>query len=275
MSNLTKRILTGVFGLIFVMGCLYYSPWTLMALFGLIAVFGLWEYIGLVDGFDVNKHRNLPREKFTIAAWGGIVYLLISLIGMGYLDAKFLMLLVPIFFLLFVKELFAHAPSPFIRLSLNLAGIVYIAVPCALINVIANSGDVFSPNRILGILLLIWANDTMAYFTGRQFGKTPLYKRISPKKTWEGSIGGAVGTFIVAFALTQLLPADFSPALWYGIAAITTVFGGIGDLVESMLKRSLSIKDSGNILPGHGGILDRFDAILFSVPFVFALVYLW
>lgn len=274
MSNLTQRILTGIVGLAFVMACLYTSPWTLFALFGLIALFGAWEYVGLIDGYEAYKHHKLKREKAIVAAWGGIVYVLISLIGLGQLDAAFLILLVPLFFGLFIKELFAHAPSPFIRLSLNLAGIVYIAVPCALINVIANIDDMFAPNRILGILLLIWANDTMAYFTGKQFGKTPLYTRISPKKTWEGSMGGAVGTFIVAIALTYIFP-EFSPTLWFCIAIITTVFGTIGDLVESMLKRSLSIKDSGNILPGHGGILDRFDAILFSIPFVFSLVYLW
>ena len=274
MSNLATRIVTGLSFVAVVIAGLYIHPIGLLVLFGVVTALGVWEYVGLIGQFEVNKHHKERREKAVITIWGVAVYLLISLIGMGLLDAKYLMLLMPVLFALFIKELYAHAPSPFIRLSLNLSGIIYIAIPCALINVIANAGDVFAPNRIFGILLLIWANDTMAYFTGRQFGKTPLFKRISPKKTWEGSLGGAIGTLIVAFALSRIFD-DFSMPVWFGIAVITTVFGTIGDLVESMLKRSLSIKDSGTILPGHGGILDRFDAILFSVPFVFSFVYLW
>ena len=162
--------------------------------------------------------------------------------------------------------------SPFIRVALNLMGPVYIAVPCALINLIASHEGIFEPNRLIGIFLVIWANDAAAYAVGRLIGKTPLFPRISPKKTWEGSIGGAVGALIVAGLIPYVFPNDFGEYVWYGVAVVAILFGSLGDLVESMFKRSLNVKDSGNLLPGHGGILDRFDALFFAVPFIYAVV---
>ncbi|MGB0931093.1 MAG: phosphatidate cytidylyltransferase, partial [Chitinophagales bacterium] len=111
-----------------------------------------------------------------------------------------------------------------------------------------------------------------AYLVGRLIGKTALFPRISPNKTWEGSIGGAVGGLIIAAALPYVFPTDFGANVWYCVAVVAILFGSLGDLVESMFKRSLGVKDSGNLLPGHGGILDRFDALFFAIPFIYAVI---
>lgn len=120
---------------------------------------------------------------------------------------------------------------------------------------------------------MLWTNDTGAYLAGRFFGKHKLFERISPKKTWEGSIGGGILTIGVAFILSVYF-TNLDQTNWIVLAILVAVFGGLGDLVESMLKRSLNIKDSGNLLPGHGGILDRFDGLLLSIPFIYSYLYL-
>ena len=135
-----------------------------------------------------------------------------------------------------------------------------------------NNGK-FSPNIVFGLLALTWMNDTGAYLVGSQIGKHKLFPRISPKKTWEGSTGGVVFTFVLAYILSLLFD-DLRLVDWMFLAAIVGTFGSIGDLIESMLKRSLKIKDSGNLLPGHGGILDRFDAFIFLLPFAAAYLLL-
>jgi phosphatidate cytidylyltransferase len=127
---------------------------------------------------------------------------------------------------------------------------------------------------VLGFFLLIWLNDTGAYFIGSLIGKHKLFERISPGKTWEGSAGGTLFALLTAWGLSYIFP-QIDRTHWLILAIITVVTGTLGDLVESMLKRSLGIKDSGNILPGHGGMLDRFDAVLLSAPFVFVYLALF
>ena len=126
----------------------------------------------------------------------------------------------------------------------------------------------FSPNIVAGILFLTWANDSFAYIVGSKIGKTPFFLRISPKKTWEGTIGGAVFCMLTAGIIAQFF-TQLSLLDWLVVGAIVAVFGTIGDLVESLLKRSVGVKDSGSFMPGHGGFLDRFDAFIFCIPFVY------
>ncbi len=124
--------------------------------------------------------------------------------------------------------------------------------------------------KVGAMFLLIWSNDTFAYLIGRMIGKTKLFERISPKKTWEGTLGGIFMTVLVGFLIGEFLPTNEPLWFWLGAAIIIAPCAILGDLYESMFKRSLKIKDSGSILPGHGGILDRFDAVFFSVPFFMA-----
>jgi phosphatidate cytidylyltransferase len=179
----------------------------------------------------------------------------------------------PLLFLSFVFELFAKSEQPFANVAFIILGMVYIGIPFALLDFIAFDADKFYTNTILGLLVLTWANDTGAYLVGSQIGKTKLFPSISPKKTWEGSIGGVVITIFIAILMSFFFE-ECTMVQWIVLAIIVVIFGSIGDLVESMLKRSYSIKDSGNLLPGHGGFLDRFDAFIFLIPFATAYL-LW
>ncbi|MEO5569436.1 MAG: CDP-archaeol synthase, partial [Bacteroidia bacterium] len=175
------------------------------------------------------------------------------------------------YFLLFIFELFRKSKHPFINIALTITGIIYVAVPFGLFLFIgANNGPdgMYHPQIALGFLYLLWASDTGAYLVGSKIGKHRLFERISPKKSWEGSIGGAAIALLTAFVISKFY-MDLSLLDWMVVALIIVVTGTFGDLVESMLKRSLDIKDSGKIFPGHGGILDRFDGLLLAAPFVF------
>lgn len=268
MSSFTQRAITAVGFLVVMITGIYISSYSLFALFGLISFLGVWEYQTLVALYPFNQHTALLRDKWILSVMGLLVYALIGLVSMHLLPLWVLLFILPIIFLLFIKELFdAKSPNPFVRVSLNITGLLYLVVPLALINTIANENNTFEPNRIMGMLLLIWANDTGAYVLGSKIGKTPFFKRISPKKTWEGTISGMITTLILA-AILGFVFNELSVVQWYGVAVCVIIFSTLGDLVESMLKRNLGIKDSGTILPGHGGILDRFDALLLVVPYI-------
>src|SRR5690606_25338102 len=145
-------------------------------------------------------------------------------------------------------------------------------IPFSLINIIAFSVDnTFHYEIVVGSLLILWASDSGAFFAGTKFGKTKLFERVSPKKSWEGSLGGAFAAILTAYFLSQyfiILPQW----KWMGICGIIVIAGTYGDLIESLFKRSISIKDSGRGLPGHGGFMDRFDGLLLSAPFIVAFL---
>jgi phosphatidate cytidylyltransferase len=170
-------------------------------------------------------------------------------------------------FVLLIIELFLQSEQPFSNIGNYLLGVAYLGIPFSLLISISYWHGNYAPLRVFGLLFLTWTNDTMAYLIGSKIGKTPFFARISPKKTWEGTIGGVVCTFIVAYFFSIWI-LDFELSEWMLQAAIIAVFGTLGDLVESMLKRSIHVKDSGSILPGHGGFLDRFDSFIFALPFV-------
>lgn len=268
MSSFTQRAITAVGFLVVMITGIYISSYSLFALFGLISFLGVWEYQTLVALYPFNQHTTLQRDKWILSVMGLLVYALIGLVSMHLLPLWALLFILPLVFLLFIKELFdAKSLNPFVRVALNITGLLYLVVPLAMINTIANTNNTFEPNRIMGMLLLIWANDTGAYVLGSKIGKTPFFKRISPKKTWEGTISGMITTLILA-AILGFVFNELSVIQWYGVAVCVIIFSTLGDLVESMLKRNLGIKDSGTILPGHGGILDRFDALLLVVPYI-------
>lgn len=181
--------------------------------------------------------------------------------------------------LLFIQQLFSYSQNAMMDLAFNLAALVYVCVPIMCIIMLAGSGPfelkgAWFPVHggiILGIMLLIWTNDSLAYITGSLIGKHKLFPSISPGKTWEGFAGGVLFTLLVGFLLSKWL-INYSMFEWMVIAVIVSVFGTVGDLIESMMKRNAGVKDSGNIMPGHGGFLDRFDAYLFVMPFILAFL---
>ena len=179
---------------------------------------------------------------------------------------------------LFISELYKKQPNPLNNWAYAMMSQIYIALSFALLNVLAyhssatESVSQYNPILPLSIFIFNWVNDTGAYCTGMLFGKHRLFERISPKKSWEGSIGGAVFSIIAAIVLAHFF-TFLSTGVWIGLGLTVVVFGTWGDLTESLMKRTLGIKDSGNILPGHGGMLDRFDSTLMAVPA--AVVYLY
>jgi len=261
-----------------------------MILFLFITVIGLWEFYNLSM-----LSRAKPQIWYGIVL-GAILFISNYLFASGYVNYKVFVLLIPLFVFVFIIELYREYKRPFKNIAYTYLGIIYIAIPFSLLNyfvIVSSSGKVlktildpinnltnyflfiepndkiiYSPYILLGFFLMLWANDTGAYVFGVSFGKHKLFPRLSPKKSWEGFIGGALTTFGIAYIIS-LYFIDLSFVSWIMMALIIVLTATLGDLVESMYKRSIGVKDSGSILPGHGGILDRFDVVLITAPIVF------
>lgn len=264
------RVVTAIVFVAVVVGSIYGGQLSFMAFFALICGLSLWEFFGLTNKGENVLFRRMFGTLIGLSPYLGFSYLqLTKNSGFQFESIAFITLgIILLFFLQFLYELFKASSQPFLHLSSTALALLYIGIPFALFQFLAfwPSGGSYDPNKILGLLLLVWSNDTFAYLVGSQIGKTKLFPRISPKKTWEGSIGGGVLTLVIAYACFMVL-GGYSLQDWMVLGLLAVVFGGLGDLVESMMKRSLNIKDSGGILPGHGGILDRFDAFIFFLPF--------
>lgn len=169
----------------------------------------------------------------------------------------------------FICELWHKSATPIANIAATLAGVIYVSLPMSLLLYIPLllNGGVWNPWTVLGFMFIVWGNDVFAYVFGTAFGRHKMAEKISPKKSWEGFVGGILGAVLIGWGASCIV--NGSAAVWCGLAVVTAVTGVAGDLVESMFKRSIGIKDSGNIMPGHGGWLDRFDALLISVPFAF------
>jgi len=267
------RTITGFLFVISIVAAIYYGPYSSALLFLVVVLLGVDEFYSLVK-----KSKHIHPIKY----WGGITALILMgmliPIAQQNINAKWVVVPISMLFFTFIIELYRKKEHPFINIAYTLLGILYVVVPFAMLYHLGYYNNhtftsEFSYQLILGYFILLWANDTGAYLAGKFFGKHKLFERISPKKTWEGSIGGALLSIALAILLAQYF-TNINLTEWIIISVIIVIFGGIGDLVESMLKRSLGIKDSGKLLPGHGGILDRFDGLLISVPFVYSYLQL-
>lgn len=274
-----QRIITAIFFAAAMLGGIFGGKVSFFVLFGLVATGCLWELYGLL--FMQEKERMLRRVFGTV--WGLLPYFILGGSALGFWKGLWPLAGVAVIIfgaaMFFLLELFLNPERPFDNAGRYLLGMFYISIPLYLLVNMSmpleeffSNGD-YSAWRVFGLLALIWTNDTMAYFVGSMFGRRKLFERISPKKTWEGFIGGGICTILVAWGVSFLLDA-FTPAQWIALAAVAAIFGTLGDLVESMLKRSLNIKDSGTLLPGHGGLLDRFDAFIFALPFYWLVLIL-
>lgn len=263
-NNLTQRIITGVLGSAVIIASVCYSPWTYFVIFLAICFFSLREFYKLA-GFD----GLIPQTTLGIIC-GLSIFSLSFLIELEVLEHKFYFLIYPLVSSIFIVKLYKKFErKPFTNIAFTFLGIFYTAVPYALLNMAAIEDGHYNFEIIMGSLFILWATDTGAYFAGTFFGKRKLFERISPKKTWEGFVGGAVLAMVFAFIFTVYLNS-LSDNDWYIITVLIVIGGTFGDLVESLLKRSIEIKDSGTSLPGHGGFLDRFDGLLISAPFIVA-----
>ncbi len=275
MKGLKTRALTAVVFVAVMVGGIYGGALPMKLLLSLICLLCLWEYFNLVFTETNNKTlRKIIGTALGLKVFHGFYNE--QKIGIirefEFLDSMFFLILITP--LLFIFELYQKTKSPFENIGKIFLGIFYVALPISLLMVALFENNQYRPNLLMGIFLLIWSNDTFAYLVGSQFGKNKLFPRISPGKTWEGTIGGGICTLIVAFLLS-LIFKEIELEHWMAIGLIAAVFGTIGDLVESMLKRSKGVKDSGNFMPGHGGALDRFDAFVFVLPFTGIYIYLF
>ncbi|WP_209319703.1 phosphatidate cytidylyltransferase [Ancylomarina longa] len=266
MGNFVKRTFFGaIFAVVLIAGITLHT-------IGFLIVFLAITLLGTFEFYQLVRKANCSPQIIP-----GMIAATILFVAC-YLNARFHQ---NILFLLFtlsvvsipIIELYRKKETPFTNIAFTIMGLAYIALPFSLFSYMTYP---FSDNRfhseiVLGIFLMVWANDSGAYLVGVNFGKHRLFERISPKKSWEGSIGGAIVSLIVAY-ICSIFCFDLSLWEWLFMGAIVVVFGSLGDLIESLLKRSIQIKDSGNILPGHGGILDRFDAILLVSPVVFVFL---
>lgn len=276
MQELARRTATGVVFVLVMITGIYAGRWGYSLLFTAVTSLSLWEFLYLV--LDRKSRRDRVRKALGLLL--GIVPFAHSLVLQLNIIREPIdfviitsILYSPLVFGAFVYELFMASEKPFVNLAFLMLGVFYIGIPFGLLNFVAIHQGVYLPNIVMGLLLLIWANDSGAYIVGSRLGKHLLLPRISPKKTWEGTLGGLLFTMVTAFIL-HLYFLELRLVDWLVLAGIIAVFGSIGDLVESMLKRSLSVKDSGKILPGHGGMLDRFDGLIFSLPYATAYL-LW
>lgn len=270
MNNFWKRAITGtVFVAVLVISAIT-NKFILASLLLLFVLVGTHEYFNIVNR---KKDTSVNRISGFILSVG--TYLLIVGISFFNWPIEYLIALIPLTMVIFVLELFRLKENGFSNILHTLMPCIYIALPFGLFIVsnemIQSPGEIYTAQLTLVFFFTLWANDTGAYLAGRSFGKRKLFPKISPNKTWEGTIGGALLAVLVAFNCGTYF-TSLSRMEWVMIALIIVVFGSLGDLVESMLKRSYGIKDSGNILPGHGGILDRFDGLLIAAPVVFSFL---
>lgn len=263
-NNLTQRTITGLLGAAGIITGVCLGEWTYFTIFFIICLFTLLEFYKLV-GLD-----GLAPQKAFGTICGIFIYCVSFFIEKQSLPAKYYILIFPLVSFVYLIKLYKKFErKPFTNIAFTFLGMFYVAVPFALLNVATFVDGVYNFEIIFGCLFILWASDTGAYFAGTFFGKRKLFERISPKKSWEGFIGGAILALIFAYGIAQYFET-LSLLQWLIVGVIIIVGGTFGDLIESLLKRSIEIKDSGTSIPGHGGFLDRFDGLLISAPFIVA-----
>ena len=267
MNFLIRTITAVVYAAVMLFCILKGGPW-FVGLFGLCTILSTVEYTGLANRY---KQSDASRLWAAVAAFTFYA----AIVGLSVMPSSAILFLPFVFTLIviLVRELYYRKPSPISNWVHTLFPVIYLALPFGLTSLLAFDAQGpetgYSPVIPLTLFVFIWCNDVGAYCTGCTIGKHKLFERISPKKTWEGSIGGAVFTMVAAFLLHHFLPDwySFMPLwVWIGMALVVVLFGTWGDLIESLMKREMGIKDSGKLLPGHGGMLDRFDSALLAIP---------
>jgi phosphatidate cytidylyltransferase len=263
-NNLTQRIITGLAGSAAIIASIYLSEWAYFVIFFIICLFSILEFYKLagLDGL-------VPQKTFGTIC-GVFIYCLSFFMEQHMLPSKYYILIFPLVSFVYMIKLYKKFErKPFTNIAFTFLGIFYVAVPFSLLNIAVFENGVYNYQIIFGCLFILWASDTGAYFAGTFLGKRKLFERISPKKSWEGFIGGALLALIFAYGLAQYFHT-LTLLQWMIVGIIIIIGGTFGDLVESLLKRSIEIKDSSNSIPGHGGFLDRFDGLLISAPFIVA-----
>jgi phosphatidate cytidylyltransferase len=264
-SDFFKRITTSAVFVIILIGSTLLHPVSFFIVFLAIVAIGQAEFykIALRDG--------RKPQVITGIFFGSVIFITNFLVASGNANMKIFAAYLPIVIAITIIELFRDSVHPVSNISYAIFGALYVAMPFSLVNYMMYFpafNNEFNGSILIAFFVLIWASDSGAYIIGSMIGKNKLFERISPKKTWEGFLGGALFSLIAAW-LVSIFIKEISIIHWLNIAILTAVFGTFGDLLESLLKRKVNIKDSGTLLPGHGGILDRFDSLLMAAPIVY------
>ena len=282
LKNFIVRTLSGAVLLLVILGAMWVGYYGYLTLLLFITVAGTWEFYSLAKAKGYEPQRSLGVAMATLFYVAAAMISIMAVDGVKqFADNDTITLLVAILAIViilfvavvFVAEIFRNRTTPIANISTTIAGVGYVALPMALMTVmpmlIGGNGD-WRAIYFLFYLFLVWGNDIFAYLAGVTMGRHKMCERLSPKKSWEGFVGGVLGSLAVGAVGAAVL--DKSYVVWMGLALIVSLSSVVGDLVESMFKRDAGVKDSGNIIPGHGGILDRFDAFIISVPFAFVFI---
>ncbi|ROT47529.1 phosphatidate cytidylyltransferase [Candidatus Cardinium hertigii] len=262
-NNFLQRFLSGLFFTPVVIFAIFWSPWTYFFLFFYVMGLSMLEFYKLIKQAHV-----APMRIYGI----GLGLLCYTITFTYYLQHDFSSIIgycaMPLIALIYIAALYSRKPTnPFLDIAATFLGIVYIALPCSILHGLAFFNGSYSYQLILGLLLIVWSQDVGAYLVGSTIGKIKLFERISPQKTWEGVGGGALFAIVVSYMVAYFL--TIIPLWqWLSIAVITIFTGSYGDLVASLLKRSVDAKNSSEMIPGHGGILDKIDSLLLTIPAV-------
>jgi phosphatidate cytidylyltransferase len=271
------RAITGFFFVLVMLGSVLLGAYVFGAFFLLLSCLVLHEFYRLVSQTVAKPDIpwGITNGVFIFAGFALLIYSdnMTMPVLLGYKATHALLFLLPLTgAAVFIRQLFKQSMLPFNNIAYTFLGLVLVIAPFTFFHAMAYLHGAYNFHFPLAFLVLLWANDTGAYLVGRQFGKTKLFERHSPKKTWEGLIGGIAISSGVALIFTHFY-TDLLWNQWVSVAILISCFGTLGDLVESMFKRSINVKDSGGILPGHGGLLDRFDGLLLAAPVVYTYLY--
>lgn len=267
MSNLVTRTITGLLFISAMIGALLYSTDTTLILFGIFVILSLREITALLK----EHTRNHISIVYTIFL-GTVLFFTYSAVQAEWVGKAWLGILFPLFAISFVLALMKHVNTPIESTALSWFSIAYVVIPLLLMTQLR--AELGSGKELVGMFVVIWTNDTMAYVSGRLFGKTKLIERISPKKTWEGTIGGIFFSLAAGIAWS-IFVSGLSLDFWIFVSPLVALSAIYGDLFESSIKRQLGVKDSGNLLPGHGGLLDRFDATFMAAPVFYGVYHIF
>ncbi len=269
MSNLVQRTITGVIFLVLVIGAIALDKLSFFILFELITIGAMYEFYTLAE-----KKKYKPLKVYGIIV-GAVIFAVNYFFVIDIIGSEVFLLIIPLIISIFIIELYRKSEHVFVNVGFTILGILYIAVPLSFASyiVISKGTSDYNFHLLLGFLFLTWAYDTLAYVFGISFGKHRLFERISPKKSWEGFIGGTLSSIGIAYVIS-IFYTELSFFQWAILSVLISVVGTYGDLVESSFKRNIDEKDSGSILPGHGGLLDRFDAVLFTLPLFYVYLQL-
>lgn len=265
MTNFIQRLITGILFVTVMGGALIVSPVSYSILMTCIITLSTIEFCKIAKALGYLPHVHVVLIINVVA------FMLGFFIYYASFDPRILLTLIAFLWCIFLLELFSNSQKPIMNIALSLMCVIYIGLPFALFNLLAFKNGYYDYRPIISLFILSWTNDTGAYLCGVTLGRHKLYERISPKKTIEGFIGGVTFTLAASYILYCVSELDLIFCLGCGL--IVSVIGTCGDLIESMLKRAANLKDSGSVLPGHGGVLDRFDALIFSAPLVSLLYF--